>query len=596
MAGRARGRMCVAVVGKGRGIVCEGVVVLLGGVVGGGMERAGVGVHGDAHSIYTVDPTSPTVDCLLVRRDTVVDTGSLRTPSSLPSLARAHPTQLTKPLPVLRVPPGAIVVPGLADAHAHLVQYGFKMQLQLDGASSLDDVLDRIEAYILAHPNVSDDPSHWVEGMGWDQTRWVGWRGGFPTAADLASRPLLAPRPIVLYRVDVHALWVSPRALELTRSTIPDGWPAPGEIEGGEIIRDEDNVPTGVFLDTAMALVPTPPWSHAQLEEYAERAMRDALAVGLTNVHDAATDVRMIELFRRMADEGRLPIRIYAMGNSEETTYWGDRIPRLENYGRDARLDVRSVKLFTDGALGSWGAALLEPYTDKPTTRGLMRSSQAALAETVRQFWDDGWSVNIHCIGDRANKVVLDIFESLAANDSIARRRPRIEHAQIMRLEDLERVGRLGDSKNRTSDMWYAESRLGPERIKGAYAYQSLLQSSPNGILPLGSDFPVENINPLLGFYAAVSRLDVHGESPHGPQGWFASERLTRAQALKGMTLDAAYAAFAENERGSLTAGKKADYVILDTNIMREDAPFEDILKTQVRATVIDGRVMYGGV
>ncbi|CDO70442.1 hypothetical protein BN946_scf184999.g83 [Trametes cinnabarina] len=231
-----------------------------------------------------------------------------------------------------------------------------------------------------------------------------------------------------------------------------------------------------------------------------------------------------------------------------------------------------------------------------------MRLPEEALNELVREWWDKGWSVNVHAIGDRANKAVLDAFEQIAHSaGDVADRRPRIEHAQIMRREDLERSGKLGvltsvQPTHATSDMWYAETRLGPERIRGAYAYQTLLQSSRNGVLPLGSDFPVEGINPLLGFYAAVARLDTDGKSPRGEDGWFPSERLTRAQALKGMTLDAAYASFAEDTLGSLEPGKRADFVILDRNIMDESRPFSEILEAKAKATVIDGKVVFGGI
>ncbi|KAI0038562.1 hypothetical protein FA95DRAFT_1684605, partial [Auriscalpium vulgare] len=205
----------------------------------------------------------------------------------------------------------------------------------------------------------------------------------------------------------------------------------------------------------------------------------------------------------------------------------GAQIPRLVNYGRDARLTVRAVKLFTDGALGSWGASLLAPYADKPDTTGLLRSSPAVLRNLVGKFYEDGFQVNVHMIGDRENKVVLDIFEDILGADGVDVRawQPRIEHVQIMQESDLKRVGRLGvitsvQPTHATSDMWYAETRLGADVIRGAYAYQTLLRSSADGILPLGSDFPVEGINPLLGFYAAVARLSVRGDSPNGTAGW----------------------------------------------------------------------------
>jgi len=357
----------------------------------------------------------------------------------------------------------------------------------------------------------------------------------------------------------------------------------------------------GVFVDMAMDLVPAPSHSEEEMEEFALRAFHDALSVGLTSVHDASSmQSEMIDVYKKLADEGKLTIRVYAMASPETPAE-----DRLEAYGVGGRLDMKSVKIFTDGALGSWGAALLEPYSDSPSTSGLMRTSESKLGEIVQRVWDDGWGVNIHCIGDRANKAVLDIYERIltkSSNDPLItskQRRPRIEHAQIMRLEDLKRSGTLGvitsvQPTHATSDMWYAETRLGPKRIKGAYAYQTLLQASPNNVLPLGSDFPVEGINPLQGFYAAVSRLDVHGDSPHGSNGWYASEKLTRAQALKGMTLDAAYASFAEGDFGSLAPGKKADFVILDQDIMT--VPVGDILRTRVLATILDGKIAFGRV
>ncbi|KAI0718483.1 amidohydrolase family-domain-containing protein [Fomitopsis betulina] len=559
--------------------------------------------------VHTVDKHHPTVDCLLVSKGRIAATGSLQEVQAHWDLYQTElvnkfyggEPKAKKPLKIVRPPSGSIVVPGLADSHAHLMMYGAKMQLNLEGAQTIDEVLDRIECYIVTHPAPSDSTARWVEGFGWDQTRWKDWRGGFPSKEDLATRPALAGIPIALSRVDGHALWVSQAALDIAARALPGGqWP---EVEGGEVVRDDKGTPTGVLMDAATALIPVPPPSEAQMTEQLERAVHDALAAGLTSVHDAAVSSRMLAVFKKMADEGRLPIRVYAMANEETSEHWGGRFERVEDYGKDGRLNLRSVKLFTDGALGSWGAALLEPYTDNPLTSGLMRTSEAALKRTVTQFWEDGWGVNIHCIGDRANKAVLDVFESLLqGNASAARvRRPRIEHAQIMRPADLQRAGRLGvitsvQPTHATSDMWYAEARLGPERIGGAYAYQTLLRASPDGMLPLGSDFPVEGINPLLGFYAAVSRLDVRGESPHGSGGWYPGERLTRTQALKGMTLDAAYASFAENDLGSLTAGKKADYVVLDRNIMNETAPFADILVAQVRATVVDGRILYGGI
>ncbi|KAJ7928481.1 amidohydrolase family-domain-containing protein [Mycena leptocephala] len=548
------------------------------------------------NSIYTVNETQSTAQCISVRGGRISAVGAkVRhwfADMLYPSVAK-----------ILYIEPGQIIVPGIADAHAHLLQQGYKMQLQLDNAKSVQEVIVRIKAYIVAHPDVKADPSRWIEGMGWDQTKWPGAK--FPTAADLSTDPLLRGRPILLLRVDVHARGV----LEIMAPLPPDS-----DVEGGSIIRDASGKPTGIFVDNAMTLIPRPPWAPEQYVDFFNTAVEEALKFGLTSIHDASTDPDAVAFFKGSAAEaGKLPastwIRLYLMAVpfSENFTDWQpSKIERLTNYGVHERLNLRSVKLFTDGALGSWGAALIAPYSDKPDTRGIMRSSPEAMNQLIRSAWEAKMQVNVHCIGDRANEVVLDAFENILAEEArngnvdITAFRPRIEHAQILQPADLERIGKLGviasvQPTHGTSDMWYAETRLLhtlPESIKGAYAYRTLLEVSPGKVLPLGSDFPVEGVNPLLGFYAAVSRLAVDGRSPHGDGGWFPAERLTRAQALKGMTLDPAYASFAETELGSLTVGKRADFVLLDRNIM--EVELADILRAQVVATIIDGKVAYG--
>ncbi|KAJ6558428.1 amidohydrolase family-domain-containing protein [Mycena vulgaris] len=545
--------------------------------------------------IYTVDEARPKAQCISVRDGRITAVGD-EADTRISWLANIfHPTGAD----VRYIKPDEIIVPGLADAHAHLLQQGYKMQLQLDSAGSVQEVIERIKAYILTHPDVHANTSRWIEGMGWDQTRWPG--AEFPTAADLSSDPLLRGRPISLLRVDGHAAWVSERVLELMAPLPPDS-----DVEGGSIIRDASGEPTGIFVDNAMTLIPNPPWAPQQYFDFFDAAVAEALKFGLTSIHDASTDPDAVAFFKGVAEAGKLPIRLYLMAApfSENFTDWQpSQIERLADYGIHGRLNLRSVKLYTDGALGSWGAALIAPYTDKPDTRGIMRSSPETMDHLIRSAWKAQMQVNVHCIGDRANEAVLDVFEKILAEEylngktDVAAFRPRIEHAQILQPSDLERIGRLGviasvQPTHGTSDMWYAETRLGPERIKGAYAYRTLLEASPKKVLPLGSDFPVEGVNPILGFYAAVSRLAVDGRSPHGDDGWFPSERLTRAQALKGMTLDAAYASFADKELGSLTVGKRADFVLLDRNIMEVELP--GILKTKVIATVVDGKVAYG--
>ncbi|KAF8553612.1 hypothetical protein OG21DRAFT_1477264 [Imleria badia] len=560
--------------------------------------------------IYTVDTAHPTVECIVVSNTTIADLGDLvdikarwRTrhhTSNLVNFQIPWPLDFWQPsLPVSFVDHDSIVVPGLTDAHAHVLLYGAAMNLDLAGCNSKQEVLQRVVHHVKSHPDILADPSLWITGMGWDQNLWPDLQ--YPTADDFDSESLLRGRRIYLARVDGHASWASNRVLQLMGEL-------PNEVDGGLIIRDSSGKPTGIFVDNAMSIVPVPLPTKAQLRDYFDRAVRDAHAVGLTSIHDAETEPHMIEFYQEYASTRKLPLRLYLMGNMKSDEYWGKNITRLVDYGIAERLNLRSIKLITDGALGSFGAALLEPYSDNPSTNGLMLVQPQALSAFVKQFWKDGWQVNIHCIGDRANHVVLDIFEDILSNSefgSATERRPRIEHAQIMTLDDLERAGRLQGTEvhavipsvqptHATSDMWYAERRLGPARIKGAYAYQTMIQTSSTGILPLGSDFPVEGINPLLGFYAAVSRLSPSGDSPHGSQGWYPSERLTRTQALKGMTLDAAYAAFAEDKLGSLSIGKKADFVVLDRDIMT--VPVSEILATKVKATVIDGEVVYGNL
>ncbi|KAJ7129019.1 amidohydrolase family-domain-containing protein [Mycena crocata] len=540
-------------------------------------------------SIYTVDEENPKAQCLSIRGGRIAAIGDEADVLQSSSWLARIPGR------VQYIGPEQIIVPGLADAHAHLLQQGYKMQLQLDGAKSVQEVVERIKTYIIAHPDVHANTSRWIEGMGWDQTKWPGEE--FPTAADLSKDPLLRGRPILLLRVDVHAAWVSETVLGLVDAV---------DVEGGSIIRDSSGKPTGIFVDNAMTLIPQPPWISEQYMDFFNTAVAEALKFGLTSIHDASTDPAAVAFFKGVAEAGKLPIRLYLMAVpfAENFTNWQpSRIERLTNYGAHERLNLRSVKLFTDGALGSWGAALIAPYTDKPDTRGIIRTSPETMNQLIRSAWKAGMQVNVHCIGDRANEVVLGVFEDILAEEARSGRadvvafRPRIEHAQIFQSSDFERIGRLGviasvQPTHGTSDMWYAETRLGPDRIKNAYAYRTLLEASPNKVLPLGSDFPVEGVNPLLGFHAAVSRLGVDGRSPHGDGGWFPAERLTRAQALKGMTLDAAYASFAENDLGSLVVGKRADFVLLDRNIM-EVEPAE-ILRTKVSATVIDGKVAYG--
>jgi hypothetical protein len=402
--------------------------------------------------------------------------------------------------------------------------------------------------------------------------------------------PIVRGRPVVLSSKDKHASWVSKKALALS-------FPLPSEVEGGIIMKDSFGNPSGVFLDNAQDLVKRPTPTERDLLRRFNAAVNDALSYGITSVHDAGLKPVSLDFFRRQAAAGSLPIRIYGMRYFEENgPYWGNLSKPILNAG-NGRLNARSVKIFADGALRSGGAALHAPYSDNPHTKGFMRLDPKVLTDVILGYLRDGWQVNVHAIGDYANGVVLDAFETASKDVNVTALRPRLEHAQILTETDLQRVGKLGvissiQPTHAISDMWFAEDRLGADRVKGLYAFRSLLDHGSR--LAFGSDFPVEDMNPLSGFYAAITRLSPGGESPNGPLGWFPEQRLTRMEALRAMTIDPAYASFTEDSLGSLVPGKRADYVVLSHDIM--SIPVDQILSTKVQATVIDGRPAFGQI
>ncbi|KAI0093329.1 amidohydrolase family-domain-containing protein [Irpex rosettiformis] len=542
--------------------------------------------------IYTVDADNPKVQCIVVQNGYFVDAGSLgevkQRWNSVAAVLDANATATS--LPVRFIPAGAIIVPGITDSHTHTLEYGFTKVLPLEGTRTVRETVGRIRQYIDSKPDLLADKSKIVEGWGWDHTKWL--ETTWPSSADLESDPVVAGRPIILQSKDGHALWVSQNILTAMQ-------PLPDEVEGGVIIRDESGQPTGVLLDNAQILAnahrPVPTYEQLQLRF--NLTVQDAVAHGLTSVHDAGFDPVSLEFFRRYAEETTLPIRVYGMTHfNESSEYWGDRAQKIMG-SSNGRLIARSVKIFADGALRTGGAALYEPYTDNPSTSGFMRIEPEVLKSIIPRFLKDGWQVNVHAIGDRANGLVLDAFEAALQHANVTALRPRLEHAQILAEKDMARFGALGviasiQPTHATDDMWYAEERLGPERIKSLYAFRSILDHG--GRITLGSDMPVEGVNPLAGFYAAITRLTEEGTSPHGPGGWFPEQRMSRMEALKGMTLDPAYASFSDDTLGSISIGKRADYVVFSQDIMT--IATEKILQTQVLATVIDGGVVYGSI
>jgi predicted amidohydrolase YtcJ len=481
---------------------------------------------------------------------------------------------------------GAFVFPGWADAHGHLLGLGKSLEIaNLRGAADAAEAARRIGELATALP-----AGAWVEGRGWDQNLWSG--KNFPDARDLDA--VVPDRPVAARRVDGHALWANSRALAVAGIGKDTQDPA-----GGRILRRSDGTPTGVLVDNAMDLLDRAIPSSTP-EDFARRilaAARACVAVGLTQVQDASAyapdDVAVLE---GLAARHELPLRIYATVSPEPAAIEvffrkGVRVGRGDDF-----LTVRAIKTYADGALGSRGAALLADYSDEPGKRGLLVTPPERLDEIARQARANRWQLWIHAIGDRGNRVALDALYKAAAVPAFApdrgADRPRIEHAQVVASEDIPRFGREGviasvQPTHATSDMPWAEARVGPERIRGAYAWRSLKNGGAH--LAGGSDFPVESENPLFGFYAAITRQDLAGR-PAG--GWRPAERLTRREALALFTSDAAYAAFEEQIRGRIAPGFAADLTVFAADPMT--APEKEIPRIPTVATVVNGRIVGG--
>jgi predicted amidohydrolase YtcJ len=466
---------------------------------------------------------------------------------------------------------GRTLLPGLIDAHGHVTELGFAaIQLDLVGTSSLADLQQRLRAYAAANPD-----ARWIIGRGWNQELWPDKR--FPTAADLDA--VVPDRPVVLERVDGHALVANSAAMKAAGVTAATQVPPGGRIENG------------LFVDNAKDLIgkAVPPATPAQTDQALAKAQDILLSYGVTGVGSMSTTLDAWNAMQRAGGAGRLNVRFMVYAD-ELNLLKAERHPTPWLYGD--RLRMVGIKFYADGALGSRGAWLKQPYADKPHTRGLQFHSDAELLSLANTAAAHGFQIATHAIGDAANAQIISVYEQLSKKYG-PDRRWRIEHFQIVDPADIPRIAPAGiiasmQPTHQTSDRLMAEKRLGPDRLKGAYAWETVLRSGAK--LAFGSDFPVESPNPFPGLSAAISRQDINGQPPGG---WIASERLTFEQALQAFTRGAAYAGFAEDRIGALEPAKWADFILIDRDPTKVNP--QELARTQVLETWVAGKKVWAG-
>nr|WP_282109714.1 amidohydrolase [Shewanella algicola] len=474
---------------------------------------------------------------------------------------------------------GKTLLPGLIDAHGHVLSYGLSLlTADLTNTNSEQDAVSRAQAFIKKNPT-----DGWLMGRGWNQELWFSKQ--FPSKESLDKA--FNANPVSFGRVDGHAIWVNSKALALAGISASTVSP-----EGGEIVKDDQGNPTGVLIDNAMNLVFNiiPDLNQQQLESTLILAMDSLASYGLTSVHDAGISINNIKAYQQLAANNVMSVRVNGMLSVEDPRF--DTVLKQGHINTsDDMFKVDSVKISADGALGSRGAALIKEYSDQPGHKGLMLYSDEQLGKLILQAMKAGFQVNTHAIGDNANQVVLNKYQTaIAATDSKALRH-RVEHAQILDLADVPRFAQLGviasvQATHATSDKNMAENRLGKARLAGAYAWRKLLNA--NAVIANGSDFPIESPNPFFGLHASVTRQD-HLNKPL--DGWLAGEKLSRIEAFKSFTIDAAYAGHQEQLLGTLESGKKADFILVEDDYFAINP--QQIWQNKIIATWVNGRQVF---
>ena len=510
--------------------------------------------------VYTVDNNFSTADAFVVKAGKIIAVGK---DDSLEKIYKAHSVIDAE---------GKAVYPGFIDAHSHFYEYGLSLQqVDLVGSKSWQEIVDSVSTF------ARRNPEGWVVGRGWDQNSWTVKQ--FPTKEKLDA--LFPVRPVLLTRIDGHAAIANQAALNLAGVK-------PGQGVTGGTVETINGKLTGMLVDNAVGLVTRkiPGITESVTDSAFLDAQRNCFADGLTTVSDCGLPYTMINTIAELQHKGLLKMRLYVMLSDRQENY--DYLFKRGVF-KTPGLDVRSFKMYADGALGSRGACLLQPYDDQPNWHGFLLSNQKHFEEIAKKLADKGFQLCTHAIGDSANRVILKIYANVlkGKND----RRWRIEHAQVLSPDDIHYFGDYSiipsvQPTHATSDMRWAVTRLGEKRLKTAYAYKQLLEQ--NGWLPLGTDFPVENISPMYTFYAAVERKDLHGNPPGGFQP---ENALSRQQALQGITIWAAKANFEEKEKGSIEVGKYADFVILDKDIMKING--SDLPHVKVLGTYVNGEKVY---